>query len=144
VLLKNEGGLLPLSKAKIKSVATLDLTLSRSAVGGGSARVEPFFRNQLSAGLSNYLGTAVQVHYARGVPSLGEMGKRPASSTAATEGKPGLNAEYFNNNDLQGTPAVKRTEQHVNFRAGTRADFSSGDDLIALDRLLCPARVRLI
>ncbi|HAF24386.1 MAG TPA: glycoside hydrolase [Blastocatellia bacterium] len=124
VLLKNEGGLLPLSRAKIKSVAIIGPDAYPAVpVGGGSARVEPFAATSYLQGLSNYLGTAVQVYYARGVPSLGEMAEATRFSTAATEGKPGLSAEYFNNNDLQGTPALKRTEQHVNFRAGTRADF---------------------
>src|SRR5882672_7408116 len=124
VLLKNEGGLLPLSKAKIKSVAIIGPDAHPAVpVGGGSARVEPFAATSYLQGLSNYLGTAVQVYYARGVPSLGEMAGATTFSTAATEGKPGLNAEYFNNKDLQGTPAVTRTEQHVNFRAATSADY---------------------
>src|SRR6267378_2232726 len=122
VLLKNEGGLLPLSKATIKSVAVIGPDAYPAVpVGGGSARVEPFVATSYLEGLSNYLGTAIQVYYARGVPSLGEMAGATRFSTAATEGKPGLSVEYFNNNDLQGTPAVKRTEQHVNFRAGTPA-----------------------
>ena len=124
VLLKNEGGLLPLNKSKIKSIAIIGPDAYPAVpVGGGSARVEPFAATSYLQGLSNYLGTAVQVYYARGVPSLGEMAGATSFSTAATEGKPGLNAEYFNNKDLQGTPAVRRTEQHVNFRAGTSADY---------------------
>lgn len=124
VLLKNEGGLLPLNKSKIKSVAIIGPDAYPAVpVGGGSARVEPFAATSYLQGLSNYLGTAVQVYYARGVPSLGEMAAATRFSTAATEGKPGLSAEYFNSDDLQGTPAVKRTDLHVNFRAGTRADF---------------------
>jgi len=124
VLLKNEGGLLPLSKAKIKSLAIIGPDAYPAVpVGGGSARVEPFFATSYMQGLSNYLGTAVQVYYARGVPSLGDMAEATSFSTAATEGKPGLNAEYFNNKNLQGTPAVTRTEQHVNFRAGTVANY---------------------
>ena len=124
VLLKNEGGLLPLNKSKIKSIAIIGPDAYPAVpVGGGSARVEPFAATSYLQGLSNYLGTAVQVYYARGVPSLGEMAGATSFSTTATEGKPGLNAEYFNNKDLQGTPAIMRTEQHVNFRAGTSADF---------------------
>jgi beta-glucosidase len=124
VLLKNEGGLLPLNKSKIKSLAIIGPDAYPAVpVGGGSARVEPFVATSFLQGLSNYLGPAVQVYYARGVPSLGEMAEATRFSTAATEGKPGLNAEYFNNKDLQGTPAVKRTEQHVNFRAGTSANY---------------------
>jgi len=124
VLLKNDGGLLPLDKTKIKSVAIIGPDAYPAVpVGGGSARVEPFFATSYLQGLSNYLGQSLPVHYARGLPSLGEMAERTAFSLTASNQAPGLNAEYFNNNDLQGTPVLKRTEQHVNFRAGTSADF---------------------
>src|SRR2546425_10900860 len=123
VLLKNEGNLLPLNKGKIKSVAVIGPDAYPAVpVGGGSARVQPFAASSFLEGLSNYLGTAVQVYYARGVPSLGDMAGAIRFATAATNGKPGLQAEYFNNNDLQGTPLVTRTEQHINFRAGSRPD----------------------
>src|SRR2546425_1664661 len=124
VLLKNDGALLPLNKGKIKSVAIIGPDAYPAVpVGGGSARVQPFAATSYLEGLSNYLGTAVQVYYARGVPSLGDMAGAIRFATAATNGKPGLQAEYFNNNDLQGTPLVTRTEQHINFRAGSRPDF---------------------
>jgi len=124
VLLKNEGALLPLNKSKIKSIAIIGPDAYPAVpVGGGSARVEPFVATSFLQGLSNYLGTAVQVYYARGVPPLGELAQATNFSTAATEGKPGLNAEYFNNKDLQGTPAVQRIDQHINIRAGNRADY---------------------
>ena len=124
VLLKNEGGLLPLKKGKIKSIAIIGPDAYPAVpVGGGSARVEPFVATSYLQGLSNYLGTAVQVYYARGVPSLSEMAQGTSFSTHVFDGSPGLNAEYFNSNDLQGTPALRSIEQHVNFRAGTGADF---------------------
>jgi beta-glucosidase len=124
VLLKNDGGLLPLNQAKIRSIAVVGPDAYPAVpVGGGSGRVEPFFATGYLQGLSNYLGTSAQVHYTRGVPSLGEMAQATNFFTAATGGKPGLNAEYFNDRELQGTATVSRTEQHVNFRAGTRADF---------------------
>ncbi|MDQ2856726.1 MAG: glycoside hydrolase family 3 protein, partial [Acidobacteriota bacterium] len=127
VLLKNTDGLLPLNKAKIKSIALIGPDAYPAVpVGGGSARVQPFFATSLLQGLSNYLGTTAQVYYAAGVPSLGEMAEETNFVNAAAGGGPGLNAEYFNGNDLQGTPAVKRREQHVNFRGGTNADYPSG------------------
>jgi beta-glucosidase len=124
VLLKNKDGLLPLNKAKIKSVAIIGPDAYPAVpVGGGSGRVEPFFATSYLQGLSNYLGTAAQVYYARGVPSLGEMAEATSFRTAATKGESGLNAEYFNSHDPKGTPTVKRTDQHVNYRAGTGRDF---------------------
>jgi beta-glucosidase len=125
VLLKNEGGLLPLNKSRIKSIAIIGPDAYPAVpVGGGSARVEPFVATSYLQGLSNYLGAAVQVYYSRGVPSLAEMADATNFSTAATQGQRGVNAEYFNSSDLQGPPAVTRTEEHINVKAGsTRADY---------------------
>lgn len=124
VLLKNERSLLPLDKARIKSVAIIGPDAYPAVpVGGGSGRVEPFVATSFLQGLSNYLGTAAQVYYARGIPSLSEMAQATNFFTHTLDGSPGLNAEYFDNKDLKGTPTVKRIDQHVNFRAGTSADF---------------------
>lgn len=124
VLLKNDGGLLPLNKAKIKSIAIVGPDAYPAVpVGGGSARVEPFAATSYLQGLSNYLGPAAQVYYARGVPSLSEMAEATTFSTAMTGGQPGLIAEYFSTNDLQGKPVVKRTEEHVNLKIGTQANY---------------------
>src|SRR5216683_781366 len=107
VLLKNEGGLLPLKKGKIKSIAIIGPNAYPAVpVGGGSARVEPFVATSILEGVSNYLGTAVPVYYARGLPSLGEMAEATSFSTEPVNGQPGLRAEYFGSNDLQGTPSI--------------------------------------
>jgi beta-glucosidase len=122
VLLKNDNDLLPLNKSKIKSIAIIGPNAYPAVpVGGGSAGVRPFVARSYLEGLSNYLGTSGQVQYARGLPSIGEMAEATNFSTAAMNGKPGLNAEYFNNETLQGTPAVTHTEQHINFGAGSRS-----------------------
>lgn len=118
MLLKNNGDLLPLDKSKIKSIAIVGPNAYPAVpVGGGSAGVQPFVAKSYLEGLSNYLGTGGQVQYARGVPTIGEMAEATNFSTASTNGKPGLNAEYFNNETLQGTPVITRTEQHINFDA---------------------------
>jgi beta-glucosidase len=85
--------------------------------------VEPFVATGFLQGLSNSLGTAAQVYYSRGIPSLGEMAHATNFSTQTIDGKPGLNAEYFDSKDLKGTPTIKRIDQHINFRASTGADF---------------------
>src|SRR5882672_1640448 len=121
VLLKNEGNLLPLNKGKTKSILVVGPDAYPAVpVGGGSARVEPFSAVSYLEGLSNYLGQDVQVHYTRGIPSFAEMAEATSFTTAATNGQPGLNAEYFNNPELQGTPAVARTERRMNYGQGSR------------------------
>ena len=127
VLLKNEGGLLPLKKGKIRSIAIIGPDAYPAVpVGGGSARVEPFVATSILEGISNYLGTTVPVYYARGLPSLAEMADATSFSTEAVNGQPGLRSEYFSGNDLQGTPLTTRTEEHINFRAGSRPEFPAG------------------
>jgi beta-glucosidase len=121
VLLKNERGLLPLSKEKIRSILVVGPDAYPAVpVGGGSARVEPFAAVSYLQGLSNYLGTPVQVHYTRGVPSLGEMAEATSFTTSSSNGQPGLNAEYFNNMELQGTPTVTRIERLIAYGTGAR------------------------
>ncbi|HJU53306.1 MAG TPA: glycoside hydrolase family 3 C-terminal domain-containing protein, partial [Pyrinomonadaceae bacterium] len=121
VLLKNDRSLLPLDRKKIKAIAVIGpLAYPASPVGGGSARVEPFVAVSYLEGLNNYLGPAGRVYYSRGLPSLSEMAEATGFQTAATEGKPGLNAEYFTNDKLEGTPAVTRTERFINFGPGAR------------------------
>jgi beta-glucosidase len=122
VLLKNEGGLLPLARSKVKSIAVVGPDAYPAVpVGGGSARVEPFAAVSLMEGLSNALGASANVYYRRGIPTLGEMAEATDFTTAAAGGKPGLAAEYFKTEDLSGTPAVTRTERHVNYGPDSRA-----------------------
>ena len=116
VLLKNEGNVLPLDKGKIRSIAIIGPNAYPAVpVGGGSAGVEPFVAVSFMAGLSNALGTTANVYYHRGIPTLGEMAEATSFSNLETNGQPGLRADYFNNMDLQGTPVLTRTEQHVHF-----------------------------
>ena len=127
VLLKNEGGLLPLNKRKIRSIAVIGPDAYPAVpVGGGSARVEPFVATSILEGISNYLGAAVPVYYARGLPSPSQMADATSFVTEPVNGQPGLRTEYFTSNDLQGKPLTTRTEQHINFRGGIRAELPAG------------------
>ena len=121
VLLKNDRQLLPLTKAKTKSVLVVGPDAYPAVpVGGGSARVEPFASVSFLEGLSNYLGPDVQVYYTRGLPTFAESAEATVFSTAATNGQPGFNAEYFNNPEMQGAPTVSRVERRMNFGTGSR------------------------
>ena len=148
VLLKNEGNVLPLDKGKIRSIAIIGPNAYPAVpVGGGSAGVEPFAAVSFLQGLSNALGTTTNVYYQRGLPTLGEMAEATNFLTADTNGQPGLKAEYFDNLDLQGTPVVTRTEQHIHF--GRSAPCLSGKDSGGtMDRLLraagLPARTTFL
>src|SRR5439155_2109736 len=74
VLLKNEGNLLPLNKAKTKSIAVIGPDAFPAVpVGGGTAQVRPFAAISFLEGVSNYLGTETQTYHHRGLPTLTEM-----------------------------------------------------------------------
>jgi beta-glucosidase len=116
VLLKNDGGLLPLGKGKIKSVAVIgpDAYPAQSG-GGGSADAKPFTAVSYLEGIVNYLGDGAKVYYARGIPTLDEIAHRTEFTTLAAGGKKGLKMEIFNNVNLEGPPAIVRDEQHVHY-----------------------------
>src|SRR5947207_8638195 len=93
VLLKNEGGLLPLNKARVKTVLVVGPDAYPAVpVGGGSAGVQPFAAVGFLEGLSNTFGPSVTVLYHRGIPSMSEMAEATDFMTAATNGKFGLTA----------------------------------------------------
>jgi beta-glucosidase len=127
VLLKNEGGLLPLDRKRLKTILVVGPDAYPAVpVGGGSARVEPFAAVSFLEGLSNALGTSVNVLYQRGTPTLSELAESTEFKTAAdSTGQPGLRVEYFSGEALTGNPVVTRTERYVNFGrdSGNRNGF---------------------
>jgi beta-glucosidase len=131
VLLKNDGALLPLNKAKVRTIAVIGPTATPgSPVGGGSAQVRPFNSTSSLQGMSNYLGTSATVLYTRGIPTLADMAGNTDFMTAPEGGKPGLTVEKFENSDLSGTPASTSIARHVNLSGGR------GDESLGLDELL--------
>jgi beta-glucosidase len=116
VLLKNDGSLLPLDKGKIKSIAVIgpDAHPAQPA-GGGSAEAKPFTPMSYLEGITNYLGGSAKVYYAPGIPTLEEIAKRTEFTNEAAGGKKGLKAEFFNNVDLSGPPAIVRNFEHVHY-----------------------------
>ena len=116
VLLKNEGTLLPLDKTKIKSIAVIGPdAYPAQVVGGGSAGVRPFTAISYLEGLAGYVGGNAAVYYERGIPTLAEMADATVFSSDEGGKQAGLSAEIFNNPDFRGEPALRRTDQHVNF-----------------------------
>ncbi|HEX5706785.1 MAG TPA: glycoside hydrolase family 3 N-terminal domain-containing protein, partial [Pyrinomonadaceae bacterium] len=121
VLLKNDRGLLPLDKTKLKTVAIIGpVAYPAVPMGGGSGQVQPFNATSILEGLSNALGANANVTYHRGLPTHGEMADATHFATDERNGAPGLKAEYFDNPELRGTPVLTRTERTVNFRRAPR------------------------
>jgi beta-glucosidase len=116
VLLKNSGNLLPLDKAKVKTIAVIGPDAYPAVVGGGgSSLTKPFNSVSYLEGISNYLGTNAKVLYAVDLPPLDEVFEN-SEFTTAPHGASGLKGEYFTNEGLQGTPVLVRTDKHVDFK----------------------------
>jgi beta-glucosidase len=127
-LLKNDRGLLPLDKSKIKSILIVGPNAYPAVhVGGGSADVQPFAAISYLEGLANYgsshPGSQFQVYYDRGLLTYSDLANATNFSTSGTDGQPGLRAEYFDNLDLKGTPVITRIEQRVDYGTAARLLF---------------------
>src|ERR1700722_9059815 len=126
VLLKNEGAVLPLDRRAIKNVAVIGPDAFPAVfVGGGSAGVRPFSAVSILEGLANTLGPSVRTTYRRGIPDLAELAQATSFTTAATGGGPGLLAEYISNPNLEGDPAIRRTDLHISFGMDSNADLGA-------------------
>ena len=126
VLLKNSGALLPLDQTKLKTVAVFGPDAYPAVVGGGgSSLTKPFNAVTYLEGISNYLGTEVKVLYEVNHPPLEEVF---GNSEFVTEpnGEPGLRGEYFNNQELEGSPSLTRTDRHIDFKWGEGSYSADG------------------
>jgi beta-glucosidase len=118
VLLKNSGNLLPLDEGKVKTIAVIGADAYPAVPsGGGSAETKSFNAVSYLEGISNHLGTKARVLYAVDEPALDEVFESSEFVTAPG-GESGLKGEYFDNEDLRGTPVLVRTDKHVHFDWG--------------------------
>ncbi len=115
-LLKNENGILPLEKNRIKTLAVLGPNAYPAVIGGGgSSLTKPFNSVSYLEGISNYLGKSVRVDYVIEDLQLDEIVKN-TQFVASPAGPQGLKGEYFNNDSLEGAPALIRTDERIGFR----------------------------
>jgi len=116
VLLKNDGDLLPLDRAKVKTVALIGPDAYPAIpVGGGSAEVRPLAAVSFLQGLADHLRGTATVLTNHGVPTLAEIFDGSEFVTAPKDGQPGLKGEYFDDPALGGGAALVRVDEHVNF-----------------------------
>ena len=114
VLLKNEGGALPLNGAG--TIAVIGDRAFRAAVGGGgSSAVHAYFDPvpPLEA-----LGTRFgeeRLNPASGIDELQGITAVPAGAWRHGDGLAGVRAEYFDNPELAGKPVLRRVERRIAF-----------------------------
>lgn len=127
VLLKNDGNLLPLEKGSIKSIAVIGPdAYPAQPGGGGSGEAKPFTQVSYLEGIAHYLSGSAKVYYAPGIPTLEEIAKQTEFTTEAANGKKGLKAEFFNNMDLVGAPAIVRDYKYVHYVPARGDDGADG------------------
>jgi len=128
VLLKNDGDLLPLDKAKVRTIAVIGPgAYPAQPGGGGSAEAKPFTSVSYLEGISKSLGAGAKVYYATGIPTFEEMAKSTDFTTEANGGEPGLRTEFFNDLTLTGKPSLSRVDKHVNYQPAQGAGGADSD-----------------
>jgi beta-glucosidase len=120
VLLKNDG-ILPIAGIKRLAVIGAGGRFPRIA-GGGSSEVTPTNSKSPLQSLTERL-PGVDVQYAVGAPLEGDFVSIPSSSFSPTADSrvSGLNGEYFDNMNLEGTPKVSRLDSQIDFHFGNDA-----------------------
>ncbi len=115
VLLKNQGGLLPLDPNKVKTIAVIGpAAFPAVPTAGGSGQVPTFSDVSALKGISDRLGMKANVLYDRGVPKLSVLAMRSGFSLSAEKFAPGLTVETFDNPEFTGKPVATRTEMMAN------------------------------
>ena len=138
VLLKNEGGLLPLDRKKVKTIAVIGPNgYPAVPVGGGSAQASPFHAISFLEGVSNYLVGEGTVYSIRGIPTLTRIAVDTKFSVTPN-GAAGLKAEVYDNENLSGSAVETRTDDHLNFGKPLDIDELSNGDLDL--KLLAPGK----
>jgi beta-glucosidase len=134
VLLKNQGGLLPLDSSKLKTVAVIGPNaFPANATAGGSGHVPSFNAVSFLTGISDKLGSRVNVTYAAGLHSLRSQTILTPFTTAAAGGRSGVSVESFDNEAMKGAPVATRVEPQ--FATGSPGFGGDPEFLQILDTL---------
>ncbi|MFI1028368.1 beta-glucosidase H [Streptomyces sp. NPDC020951] len=116
VLLKNKGGLLPLSKKK--TIAVIG-PAGKDAMTGveGSSYVDPGDFTTAVDAITAKTGAA-RVLFSQGTLGDVALPTIPGAVFTTPDGQPGLHAEFFAGEDLSGTPLTTTTASNIDFRWG--------------------------
>jgi beta-glucosidase len=129
VLLKNENSFLPLDPAQIKSIAVIGPNGDVARMkGAGSGALDGNYSISPLQGIREKAGHNVSVRFERGFPK--EKIELPILSPdyfTLEDGRPGLQAEYYNNRDLEGEPVLRRIENDINFDWGYGGERDPGN-----------------
>jgi beta-glucosidase len=110
-LLKNEGHLLPLDPAKIKTIAIIGPDAWPAVPGGGgSSEATAFDPVSTVTGIANLLDPGVHVLYSRGLPEMNDVFRN-------THWAGEVKVETYSNGDFTGTPQTGMRRNVADWRA---------------------------
>ena len=113
VLLKNQANLLPLNK-NTKTIAVIGPNADASRLGGYSVKNKA--GTTVLEGVKQVVGAKTNVLYEEGVPLIVKGQVIPSKYLLTPdETKNGLKGEYFNNRNVEGTPALTRIDSQLDF-----------------------------
>ena len=114
VLLKNQNNILPLSK-KIKKIVVFGPNADNKISVLGNYNGTPSKIVTVLDGIKEKLGNNVQVIYEKAINYTNDtlLVYNNISRLYSMNGKSGVQAEYFNNEKLEGTPLVTQTEDDI-------------------------------
>ena len=118
VLLKNENNLLPLNKHTLKKIAVIGPNADNWESLVGNYHGTPIEPVTFLKGLQRKLSPAVEVAYAKGSHFSDEvyaLEPIPSVYFETDGGRQGLDAEYYDNMDWEGTPVLKRIDDAIDF-----------------------------
>jgi len=122
VLLRNEGGLLPLDKGTLRKILVVGPNAAEARLGGGgSASVTPFYTVSPLQGIREICGGDVEVEFLEGCSLVGAMEPiRDHFSHENGDGarRGGLRADFHNGFDPHGAPAASWPVPQVDFSWG--------------------------
>jgi beta-glucosidase len=119
VLLKNEGGSLPLSKT-LKKVAVIGPNAHNAYVQNGNYNGTPVDPVTVYEGIRSKLGANAEVRYAlgsphhEGMPYLVAVPEEVLFADRALE-QPGLKASYYSNPGTEGEPVLTRMDPFIDY-----------------------------
>jgi beta-glucosidase len=115
VLLKNLGNTLPLKKS-IKKIVVLGPNADNTIAVLGNYNGTPSKTVSILEGIKNKLGSNVEVVYEKAINFTNDtlLVHKDISSLYKYDGNPGVKAEYFTNEKLEGTPVLTQIEKEIN------------------------------
>jgi beta-glucosidase len=109
-LLKNEGALLPLNPARIKTVAVIGPNAYPAITGGGgSSEAQAFEPVSILTGIANAAGPNVSVLYSRGLPDTNELFKN-------TQWDGAIKVATYPSKDFTGTPETTNPQNIADWK----------------------------